>query len=82
MRAIKRTAVVAVSLLIFFGVIIFILENQQATSLTFLGWNTPQLPAALFFVGALLLGLAIGPLIGFLAYWRKTAGLKRRMHLN
>ena len=71
-----------VAMMIFFGVIIFILENQQATSLTFLGWNTPQLPAAVFCVGALLLGLAIGPLIGFLAYWRKTAGLKRRMHLS
>ena len=82
MRAIKRTAVVAVSLLIFFGVIIFILENQEARSLTFLGWHTPSLPASVFFVGALLVGLAIGPLLGLLAYWRKSAGLKRRMHIG
>lgn len=40
MRSFKRTAVVVVALLVFFGVIIFILENQQPASLTFLA-GTP-----------------------------------------
>ena len=79
MRSFKRTAVVVVALLVFFGVIIFILENQQPASLTFFGWHTPQLPASLFFVGALLVGLMIGPLLGYLAYWRKSAVLKRKL---
>ena len=79
MRVFKRTAAIVVALLIFFGVVVFVLENQQTTSLAFFGWHSPQLPASFFFVGALLVGLAIGPLLGVLAYWRKRAELKRRL---
>lgn len=79
MHVFKKAVLLVVGLLIFFGVVIFILENQQATSLTFLGWHSPALPAALFFVGALLVGLAIGPLLGMAMYWRKRAALKREL---
>ena len=79
MRGFKRTAVGVVALLVFFGVIIFILENQQPASLTFFGWHTSELPASLFFIGALLVGMVIGPLMGFIAFERRAARLKRSM---
>lgn len=46
MRSFKRTAVVVVALLVFFGVIIFILENQQPASLTF--WLAHRSVASFF----------------------------------
>lgn len=79
MHIFKKAVLSVVALLIFFGVVIFILENQQTTSLTFLGWHSPPLSTALFFVGALLVGLAIGPLLGMLVYWRKRTALKREL---
>ena len=79
MHPFKKAALIVIALLIFFGVVIFILENQQTASLTFLGWQSPPLSIALFFVGALLIGLAIGPLLGMLMYWRKRASLKREL---
>ena len=79
MRNVKRAALVVFALIVAFGVVIFILENQQPTSLIFLGWRSPELPASLFFIAALLIGMAVGPIMGFLAYRRKTARLKRNL---
>ena len=79
MHVFKKAVLIVVALLIFFGVVIFILENQQTTSLAFLGWHSPPFSIALIFVGALLIGLAIGPLLGMLMYWRKRAALKREL---
>ena len=47
MNAFKKAALIVMALLIFFGVVIFILENQQTASLTFLGWQSPPLSIAL-----------------------------------
>ena len=77
MSSVKRAVLVAFALVVIFGTMIFILENQQPTSLVFLGWRTPELPASLFFIGALLLGMLIGPAMGFIAYKRKAARLMR-----
>ena len=79
MSGVKRAVLVIFALVVIFGTVIFILENQQPTSLVFLGWSSPELPASLFFIGALLLGMAIGPAMGFVAYKRKTAKLKRNL---
>ena len=79
MRNVKRAVLVVLSLIVMFGVVIFILENQQPTALMFLGWRSPELPESLFFIGALLAGLAVGPVIGFIAYRRKASRLKRRL---
>ncbi|WP_019412050.1 lipopolysaccharide assembly protein LapA domain-containing protein [Pseudomonas psychrophila] len=79
MSSFKRAVLVAFALVVIFGTVIFILENQQPTSLVFLGLSSPELPASLFFIGALLLGMAIGPAMGFVAYKRKTAKLKRNL---
>lgn len=79
MSSFKRAVLVAFALVVVFATMIFILENQQPTSLVFLGWSSPELPASLIFIGALLLGMAIGPAMGFIAYKRKTAKLKRNL---
>ncbi|MCF3191599.1 lipopolysaccharide assembly protein LapA domain-containing protein [Pseudomonas bubulae] len=82
MSVFKRAVVSVIALLLFFVVVIFVLENQQTTSLTFLGWHSPQFPAALYFIGALLVGLVIGPVLGMMIYWRKRAVLKRSIRSN
>lgn len=79
MSSFRRAVLVAFALVVIFGTVIFMLENQQPTSLVFLGWSSPELPASLFFIGALLLGMAIGPAMGFIAYKRKAAKLKRNL---
>lgn len=77
MHNLKRAAFVVLALVLAFGTVIFILENQQLTSISFLGWGSPELPASIFMLGALLLGMVIGPVLGFAVYRRKAARLKR-----
>ena len=79
MRSVKRAVLVVLALIVIFGIVIFILENQQPTALVFLGWRTAELPESLFFIGALLVGIAIGPVLGFVVYRRKAARLKRKL---
>ena len=79
MRDFKRVVLVVFGLVVILGAVIFILENQQPTSLMFLGWRSTELPVSLFFIAALLLGMAVGPVMGFGAYKRKAARLKRSL---
>ena len=79
MRAFKRAVLVVCALIVILAIVLFVLENKQPTSLVFLGWHSPELPASLFFLGALLVGMAIGPVIGFIAYERRAARLKRSL---
>ncbi|WP_447803777.1 lipopolysaccharide assembly protein LapA domain-containing protein [Pseudomonas serbica] len=51
--------------------LLFSLENQQPVSLAFLGWATPQWSVSVYILGALLLGLMVGPLLGAVIYRRK-----------
>lgn len=79
MRNFKRAMLVVFALIVLFGVVVFILENQQPTSLMFMGWRSAELPASLFFIAALQIGMVIGPVMGFVAYRRKAARLKRNL---
>ncbi|WP_339429554.1 lipopolysaccharide assembly protein LapA domain-containing protein [Pseudomonas taetrolens] len=79
MRNFKRAMLVVFALIVLFGVVVFILENQQPTSLMFMGWRSAELPASLLFIAALLIGMVIGPVMGFVAYRRKAARLKRNL---
>jgi uncharacterized integral membrane protein len=47
-------------------VLVFVLENQQGTSLSFLGSSTGQMPVSVFVVIALFIGMLIGPFLGAL----------------
>jgi len=44
----------------------FVLENQQAVTLFFGGWVAPQAPASFYIVGALIVGMVIGPVLSLL----------------
>lgn len=51
--------------------LIFTLENQQSTSLTFFGWSSTQLPVAAYLLLAFLFGMVAGPLLAWL-FGRKS----------
>ncbi|MCW2270306.1 DUF1049 domain-containing protein [Pseudomonas sp. JUb96] len=55
------------SLLLVAAVLIFVLENQQPASLSFLGFSLPVLPLSVFVLAALIAGLLIGPLLVILS---------------
>lgn len=71
MHRIKRVIAVLVMLVVALAVLVFVLENQQGASLSFLGWNTAQVPVAVFVMAALVLGMVIGPLMGVLVGKRR-----------
>ncbi|MDH0646277.1 lipopolysaccharide assembly protein LapA domain-containing protein [Pseudomonas sp. GD03858] len=64
MRNLKRAVVALFVLLLAAVVLFFVLENQQAVSLMMFGWTAPAIPVAVLVLAALLVGLAIGPLLG------------------
>ncbi|AKJ99548.1 MULTISPECIES: lipopolysaccharide assembly protein LapA domain-containing protein [Pseudomonas] len=66
MRNLKRVVLAVFLLLVILIVLAFVLENQQSVSLLFLGWSGPELPVSVIIVLALLMGMLIGPLLGWL----------------
>nr|WP_246237744.1 DUF1049 domain-containing protein [Pseudomonas akapageensis] len=62
-------------LLLVAAVSIFVLENQQPASLVFFGFALPVLPLSVFVLVALVVGMAVGPLLVFL---HRFSGLNRR----
>ncbi|WP_438299349.1 LapA family protein [Pseudomonas sp. NMS19W] len=65
MRNLKRILLGVFILLLVLVILAFVLENQQSISLMFLGWAGPQLPVSLIMVIALLVGMLIGPVLGW-----------------
>jgi uncharacterized integral membrane protein len=65
MRNLKRIVLAVFVLLLVVAVLAFVLENQQSVSLLFLGWAGPQLPVSLIMVAVLLIGMLIGPILGW-----------------
>lgn len=66
MRNLKRVVLAVFLMLVILIVLAFVLENQQSVSLLFLGWSGPELPVSVIIVLALLMGMLIGPLLGWL----------------
>ncbi|MEB3842299.1 LapA family protein [Pseudomonas guariconensis] len=64
MRNLKRALAALFVLLLAAVVLFFVLENQQAVSLVLFGWNAPAVPVAILVIAALVVGLAVGPLLG------------------
>lgn len=64
MRNLKRALVAVFVLLLAAVVLFFVLENQQAVSLVLFGWVAPEVPVAVLVLAALVIGLAVGPLLG------------------
>ena len=65
MHNFKRVLLALFVLFLVLAVLAFVLENQQSVSLLFLGWAGPQLPVSVLIVLALLVGMTIGPILGW-----------------
>jgi uncharacterized integral membrane protein len=76
-RNLKRILLGVFVLLLVLVVLAFILENQQSVALMFLGWSGPQLPVSLVALVALLIGMLIGPIIGWFRGRSNRAARKR-----
>ncbi|WP_263260888.1 lipopolysaccharide assembly protein LapA domain-containing protein [Pseudomonas sp. RIT-PI-S] len=57
--------------------LLFVLENSQKVALSFLGFASPEWPISAVVLLALLLGLAVGPLIGWFIAIRGRRRLRR-----
>lgn len=71
MRNLKRIIFFVVVLLVVAATVVFMLENRQPVSLVFFGWSSPELSLAIPVIVALLLGMAIGPLMAWVARLRR-----------
>ena len=77
MRNLKRILLGVFLLLMLLIVLAFVLENQQSVSLLFLGFSGPQLPVSVVAVLALLIGMLIGPVLGWFLGRTSRAARKR-----
>ncbi|MFZ5933387.1 hypothetical protein BGP84_25515 [Pseudomonas putida] len=64
MRNLKRALAALFVLLLAAVVLFFVLENQQPVALMMFGWVAPAMPVAVPVLAALVVGLAVGPLLG------------------
>jgi uncharacterized integral membrane protein len=64
MRNLKRALAALFVLLLAAVVLFFVLENQQPVALMMFGWAAPAMPVAVPVLAALVVGLAVGPLLG------------------
>ncbi len=65
MQSLKRLLIVIIALTLAASVVFFTLENRNLTQLVFFGWQTPELPLALYVLSAFVIGLVIGPLVSW-----------------
>ena len=77
MRNLKRILLGIFLLLMVLVVLAFVLENQQSVSLLFFGFSGPQLPVSVVAVLALLIGMLIGPVLGWFLGRSSRATRKR-----
>ncbi|MHB2249100.1 lipopolysaccharide assembly protein LapA domain-containing protein [Pseudomonas fitomaticsae] len=77
MSNLRRLVLSVFILLVVLAILAFVLENQQSVSLVFLGWSGPQLPVSVVTVGALLVGMLIGPVFGWFLGRASKASRKR-----
>lgn len=78
MRNLKRALALLFVLLLAAVVMFFVLENQQTVALVLFGWTAPAVPVALPVLAALVVGLALGPLLGAYGVMRS----KRRIRAS
>ncbi|WP_214347059.1 lipopolysaccharide assembly protein LapA domain-containing protein [Pseudomonas congelans] len=78
MRIFKRVILIVAVLFVVLATTVFVLENRQSVAVTLFGWSAPQLPLALPVVLALLVGMVIGPILAWIASFRKKRTLSPR----
>jgi len=62
-RSFRRKLYAALLMVVALMVVLFLLENQQGVSLFIWGWAAPDLPVSALLIMALLLGMALSPLL-------------------
>lgn len=77
MRNLKRILLGVFILLLVLVILAFVLENQQSVSLLFMGFSGPQLPVSVVALLALLIGMMIGPVLGWFLGRSSRAARKR-----
>ena len=77
MRNFRKVLLAVFGLLIVLALLTFVLENQQSVSLVFFGWVGPEFPVSLVLVIALLTGMLLGPIVGWIMGRRMRASRKR-----
>ncbi|WP_210558217.1 MULTISPECIES: lipopolysaccharide assembly protein LapA domain-containing protein [unclassified Pseudomonas] len=78
MRNLKRILLGVFILLLVLVILVFVLENQQSVSLLFMGFSGPQLPVSVVAVLALLIGMMIGPVLGWFL-GRSSRAVRKRL---
>jgi len=78
MRNLKRILLGVFILLLVLVILAFVLENQQSVSLLFMGFSGPQLPVSVVAVLALLIGMMIGPVLGWFL-GRSSRAVRKRL---
>lgn len=63
MRGIWRAVLILTVMAIALIILIFVLENQQMISLSFMGWTTSQWSVSVFVGSAFIIGMLIGPFV-------------------
>ncbi|KAA0984683.1 DUF1049 domain-containing protein [Pseudomonas sp. F01002] len=76
MHAFRRIGIIVFVLCVAITSLVFVLENQQPSTLLFFGWSTPSLPISLYVAVSLLLGMVVGPLTLFVV--RCVSGQNKR----
>lgn len=72
----KRIFGFALVIILALATIIFVLENQTASAISFLGFNTPELPVSLFIVSVFVIGGLLGLTLGLIRCSRLKYRLK------
>ncbi|WP_312491811.1 lipopolysaccharide assembly protein LapA domain-containing protein [Pseudomonas cremoris] len=78
MHGVKRVVTVLTVLVVALAVLVFVLENQQDVSLSFLGFGTGQVPVSVFLLMALVVGMLVGPLLMVLVRYRRSCAIPVR----
>jgi uncharacterized integral membrane protein len=77
-RALLRWSLLLSVLLVILAVIVFMLENQQSVIITFLGWSSVEVSVSSCLIVALLVGLALGPILAFALRYRRSVRGNRK----
>ncbi|WP_158703187.1 lipopolysaccharide assembly protein LapA domain-containing protein [Pseudomonas chlororaphis] len=65
MRTLKRVLLAIVFLAFALSILVFVLENQEAIVLSFLGGSISAFPVSIYIIFSLLIGMVFGPLLSF-----------------
>ncbi|MBZ9782653.1 LapA family protein [Pseudomonas sp. REP124] len=76
MNKLRRWFFLLILLLASAALIVFVLENQQSVKISFFGFSSGEAPASLCLVIALLVGMAIGPVVSFMLKYARNHDVK------